>query len=117
MKFLREQSQEEQAQLLRALKEWGDPSEVRGACAVGLSCKGWTVPQIAEALDSTRWSVRHWIDLYMDKKTGATVSAGHMSRLPTGPRLPGRNSPGTLLGALPPWRACRSPGGCAARGP
>jgi len=113
-----------------------------GAQGPGGAYKGWTVPRIAEALDCTRWSVRHWIDLYeaeglkglktkprsgrppkttgqapkvddhyrevlratietpprelglafnrwtlprlgiyMDKKTGVTVSVGHMSRL------------------------------------
>lgn len=135
MKFVRALSDEERVELLQALKEWDDPSEVRRVRAVRLSSKGWTVPKIAEALDCTRWSVRHWIDLYeaeglkglktkprsgrpakvderyrqvlaatvespprqlglpfnrwtlprlgiyMDKKTGVTVSAGHMSRL------------------------------------
>ena len=135
MRYVGELSDEEQAGLQKALREWKSPSEVRRVRALRLSHKRWTVPQIAEALDSTRWSVRHWIDLYeaegleglrtkprsgrppkvdehyrrilrttletpprmvglpfnrwtlprlgiyMDKKTGVTVSSGHMSRL------------------------------------
>ena len=135
MRFVRALSGEETADLLEALKQWDDPSEVRRARAVRLSGKGWTVPQISEALDCTRCSVRRWIDLYetegleglktkhrsgrppkvdedyrqmlaktvqtpprelalafnrwtlprlgiyMDKKTGVTVSVGHMGRL------------------------------------
>jgi len=142
MRFVRSLSDEETGALCRALKDWRDPAEVRRVRAVRLSDKGWTVPRIAEALDCTRWSVRHWIDLYeaeglkglktkprsgrppkttgqapkvddhyrevlratietpprelglafnrwtlprlgiyMDKKTGVTVSVGHMSRL------------------------------------
>ena len=134
MRFVRAVSGEETADLLEALKQWDDPSEVRRARAVRLSGKGWTVPRISEALDCTRCSVRRWIDLYevegleglktkhrsgrppkvdeeyrqvlaktletaprelglafnrwtlprlgiyMDKMTGVTVSAGHMSR-------------------------------------
>lgn len=135
MKYVRTLSDEERSALCQALRDWRDPSEVRRARAVRLSSKGWVVPRIAEALDCTRWSVRHWIDLYeaegleglrtkhrsgrppkvderyrqalratvetpprelglpfnrwtlprlgiyMDKKTGVTVSVGHMSRL------------------------------------
>lgn len=135
MKFVRSLSEQERVELLQALRECNDPSEVRRARAVRLSSKGWTVPKIGEALDACRWSVRHWIDLYeaegleglktkprsgrpakvdehyrqvlrttiespprdvglpfnrwtlprlgiyMDKKTGVTVSVGHMSRL------------------------------------
>ena len=135
MKYVRELSEEEQAGLQKALKEWKDFSEVRRVHALRLSQRRWPVPQIAQALDCTLWSVRHWIDLYeaegleglrtkprsgrppkvdehyrqtlratletpprtlglpfnrwtlprlgiyMDKKTGVTVSSGHMSRL------------------------------------
>lgn len=135
VRYVRALSDEERAELLAALKEWGNPAEVRRVRAVRLSDKGWTVPKIAEALDCTRWSVRHWFDryeaegleglktrprsgrppkvdehyrevlrqtletaprqlglpfnrwtlprlgIYMDKKTGVTVSVGHMSRL------------------------------------
>ena len=135
MRYVRELSDQEQADVQKALKEWKDPSEVRRVRALRLSHKGWTLPRIAEALDCTRWSLRHWIDLYeaegleglrtkhrsgrppkvderyrqvlretletpprelglpfnrwtlprlgiyMDKKTGVTLSCGHMSRL------------------------------------
>lgn len=135
MRFVRMLSDGEKTRLREALRRWNDSSEVRRARALRLSGKGWTVPRIAEALDCTRWSVRHWIDLYeaegleglktrprsgrppkvdehyrqvlaatvetpprelglpfnrwtlprlgiyMDKKTGVTVSCGHMSRL------------------------------------
>jgi transposase len=135
MRYVRELTDEEQVDLERALKQWKSPSEVRRVRALRLSHKRWTVPQIAEALDCTHWSVWHWIDLYeaegleglrtkprsgrpakvdehyrqvlrttletpprelglpfnrwtlprlgiyMDKKTGVTVSCGHMSRL------------------------------------
>jgi len=40
MRFVRALSQEERSELLRALKVWRDPSEVRRARAVRLSQKG-----------------------------------------------------------------------------
>ncbi len=64
MRYVRELSDQEQGDVQKALKEWRDPSEVRRVRALRLFHKGWTAPQIAEVLDCTRRSVRHWIDLY-----------------------------------------------------
>lgn len=64
MRFVRELSERETAQLVGALEGWDEPAEVRRARAVRLSQKGWTVPQIADALDVCRRSVRNWFDWY-----------------------------------------------------
>lgn len=64
MRFVGELSEQETVELIEALEGWDDPAEVRRARAVRLSQKGWTVPQIADALDVCRRSVRNWFDWY-----------------------------------------------------
>jgi len=112
MRFVRALSHEERTELLRALKVWGDPSEVRRARSVrhwidlyeaegleGLRTKprSGRPPKVDEhyrqvlrttietpprelGLAFNRWTLPR-LGIYMDKKTGVTVSVGHMSRL------------------------------------
>lgn len=64
MRFVRQLSEQQRGQLLEALQNWDDASEVRRVRAIRLSSKGWTVEHISEALDVCRRSVRNWINWY-----------------------------------------------------
>lgn len=80
MRFITELSEQQHREILGALQGWDDPREVRRVRAIRMSTKGWTVPQIADALDVTRWTVRQWMDKYEE---------GGVDALRTEPR-PGR---------------------------
>lgn len=82
MKFVRALSQRESAELLEALHRWDDPSDVRRARAVRLNSRGWTVPQIADALDVCRQSVRNWIDFYEREGLGGLKTDPRSGRPP-----------------------------------
>lgn len=64
MRFISKPCEKELQKVSDALLYWNDPKEVRRVRAISMSIKGVTVPQIAEALDVSRWSVRQWFDRY-----------------------------------------------------
>lgn len=67
MKYVHDLSDEEASELKDALETWSDPDEVRRARAIRWSDRGWTVPEIAQALEVCRRSVRNWVDRYEEK--------------------------------------------------
>ncbi len=64
MIYVHELSESERHNVVEALEHWDDAAEVRRVRAIRLSDKGWNVPDIAEALDVSRKSVRNWINWY-----------------------------------------------------
>lgn len=64
MRFINVCCEKERQKITKAIDNWDDPKEVRRVRAVSMSIKEFTVPQIAEALDVSCWSVRQWFDWY-----------------------------------------------------
>lgn len=80
MRFISKPSEQEWERIVDALESWDDPEEVRRLRAISMSIKDFTVPEIAKALNVTRWAVRQWFDAYEEEG---------LSSLRTEPR-PGR---------------------------
>ena len=64
MRFISTPSEQEWQRITDTLENWDDPDEIRRVRAIRMSIKDFTVPQIANALDVTRWAVRQWFDAY-----------------------------------------------------
>jgi transposase len=64
MKFVKELTDRQRQKLRDALEGWDDTKAVRRVRAIWMSSQGWTVPEIADALDVWRRTVRVWIDKY-----------------------------------------------------
>lgn len=82
MKYVHELSEAEQKRIENALRRWKKAKEVRRVRAIRLSGKGWSVPDIAEALDMTPVTIRKWIDWYEEDGLEGLRTAPRSGRPP-----------------------------------